>query len=150
MEVLVEDARPNMPACFQGLETSALTEGIRNVSRLLQEWSSGETLFDGPGECLLIARVNNEAVGVGGLLECKDVPGSLRVSRFYVLPSWRNQGIGKTLAEQVISHAFRYTDLITCNAHASESAAPFWEGLGFQITDRHGITHILKREKVGG
>ena len=150
MEVLIEDARPNMPACLQVLETSALAEGVRNVPRMLQEWSSGETLFDGLGECLLIARVNDEAVGVGGLLECKDVPGSLRVSRFYILPSWRNHGIGKTLAEQVIRHAFRYTDLITCNAQASESAAPFWEGLGFQRTDRPGITHILKREKAGG
>jgi len=36
------------------------------------------------------------------------------------------------------------------NAQASESAAPFWEGLGFQRTDHPGITHILKREKVGG
>ena len=66
----------------------------------------GKNLFNGVGERLLLANVNEEFVGIGGLLRCKDIPGALRVSRFYVLPDWRNKGVATTIAQEVLKDAF--------------------------------------------
>lgn len=142
MDVDVVDARPFMPAALNGLESAASYEGVKNVSRLIQEWNLGETLFDGPGEFLFIAQVNQITTGVGGVLKCKVVPEALRVSRFYVLPEWRNRGIATAIANDVLNHAWKFAEVITCNAQASKMSAPFWESLGFKPVDIAGLTHV--------
>lgn len=151
MDVLIVDALPLMPSCLDVLQPSASEEGIKNVSRLIQDWNLGKTLFDGPGECLFIAQVNQITAGVGGVLRCKDVPEALRVSRFYVLPEWRNRGIATAIANEALNHASKFADVITCNAQASKMSAPFWESLGFKPVNIAGFTHVktaLNLEKL--
>lgn len=143
MDVQIVDARPLMPSGLDVLQSSAFQEGVKNVSRLIQDWNLGKTLFDGMGECLFIAQVNEITVGVGGMLKCKVVPEALRVSRFYVLPEWRKRGIATAIANEAFIHAREFADVITCNAQASELAAPFWESLGFTKVNISGLTHVF-------
>src|SRR5512141_2115865 len=105
MDIRIIDARPFMMAGLDALQSSASQEGVNNVSRLVEEWNSGKERFDGAGECLFIAQVNDITAGVGGVLKCKVVPGALRVSRFYVLPEWRKRGIATLLANEVLNYA---------------------------------------------
>lgn len=144
MEVQILDARALMPSCLESLLSASTEEGIRNVSNLVQQWRDGLTLFDGEGEALYVAQMNGRTIGVGGVLRCKDIPGALRVSRFYVLPEWRNRGIASAIAREVLNNIGEFAEVVTCNAQASEYAPPFWESLGFIPTEVPGITHILK------
>lgn len=143
MIVQIVDARPSMPSGLEYLVSSAESEGIKNVSRLIQEWKLRQTLFDGTGECLFVAQTNGSSVGIGGILKCKVVSGALRVSRFYVLPEWRRKGVARAIANESLAHAREFTAVITCNAQATQNAAPFWESLGFIQTKISGITHAL-------
>jgi GNAT superfamily N-acetyltransferase len=145
MDIRIVDASQFMPEGIRPLEIAASKESIKNISRLIQEWDLGKNLFNGVGERLLLANVNEEFVGIGGLLRCKDIPGALRVSRFYVLPDWRNKGVATTIAQEVLKDAFKFTNCVTCNALASEIAGTFWETLGFVKVEFPGITHMLKQ-----
>lgn len=143
----VVPAKPWMPNGLSGLEAEAKSRGIRNVSALVARWMDGSERFDGPGELLLVAvdPAAGAVVGVGGLTMCPDVHGALRMRRFYVAERWRRRGVAKALAETLITAGFRSTELLTCNAGASEAAPPFWEAMGFSSADVVGITHLLRR-----
>ena len=140
--VTVVDARPLMPSGVEDLLDASRSEGIGNISKLVRQWNDGMELFDGVGETLLMVRIGGANVGVGGLLHCKDVPGALRVSRFYVLPTCRRQGVATVLATEVLRMSERFADRVTCNAQASACAGQFWETLGFVPVPRVGVTHI--------
>ncbi len=125
------------------LVEAAAAEGVRNMALLVTRWEDGSERFNRPGEQLLAARGNGrEWIGVGGVSWCPDVPGALRVRRFYVHPSWRRHGVARALATWLMDHAAAHTDTITCNALASAAAPPFWEAMGFVPTDCPGITHV--------
>ena len=138
----VVDARPLMPSGVQDLLEASRSEGIDNVSNLVRQWDDGTILFDRGGETLCMAQVEGANVGIGGLLHCKDVYGALRVSRFYVLPAWRRQGVATVLATKVLQISGEFNNLVTCNAQASVFAGAFWETLGFVPVARAGVTHI--------
>ena len=140
--IKVVDARPLMPSGVQNLLEASRSEGINVISNLVRQWNDGTVLFDGAGETLRMVQVEGANVGVGGLLHCKDVPGALRVSRFYTLPAWRRQGVSTVLATEVLRMSERFTDRVTCNAQASGFAGQFWESLGFVPIAQVGITHI--------
>ena len=145
MDFAVLDARPLMSGILNELQAEAATEGVRNVARLRSEWNSGESRFDGDGECLLVAESEGHIVGVGGVRACNAIPGALRVSRFYVHPHWRRAGVATAIATECLRRARPFAAVITCNAQASASAGPFWESLGFEPTQTPGLTHILRR-----
>ena len=144
----IVDGLPLITSGLDGLQLIATEEGINNVSRLIKEWNLAQTLFDGVGECLFIAQINGMSIGVGGILKCKVVPDALRVSRFYVHPEWRRQGIARAIAKAGLSHAWNFTEVVTCNAQASSIASPFWESVGFEPVNIQGITHILKVSEI--
>lgn len=148
MKLEIVSGLPLAPSTLNVLESAAMEEGILNVSRLIQEWNLGRTLFDGAGECLFIAQANGLNIGIGGILRCKVVPEALRVSRFYVLPEWRKKGVASSLANSGLTHAWKYAEIITCNAQASAVAAPFWQSLGFNRVDIPGLTHILRKNGI--
>lgn len=119
--------------------------GIGVVSVVIDRWLDGTQRYDAPGESLLVARSldGGRIVAIGGLTRCPHVAGAFRVRRFYVAPGARRQGVAGTLARQLIDGATRYSTIVTCNARASDAAAPFWETLGFVPTDVEGVTHRL-------
>lgn len=144
------DARPHLADGLAELVAESQASGVRNVAALVDGWSDGTQRFDQPGEAVLAACVDGRIVGVGGLTRCPHVPGAMRVRRFYVLADCRRRGVATALAGALIEVGFRHADVITCNARASDAAAPFWERLGFTPTDTDGITHLRRRAGAQG
>jgi len=147
-DIAIEDAARWLPAGLDLLRCEADDEGIRIVSTVIDRWIDGTQLYDRPGEKLLVGRVGERIVAVGGLALCPNVAGALRVRRFYVSPTARRRDVAHDLARQLISTSAEYTSVVTCNARASDAAAPFWESLGFLPVDADGITHRLDLTSV--
>jgi len=143
--IVIAEATESLPVDIARLAAESGAAGIRNVSVLSANWADGSARFDGPGEMLLVAWSGEQAVGVGGISQCPDVPGALRVRRFYVGADHRRRGIARLLAGTLIAHGLELTDTLTCNAKASAAAPPFWETMGFVPVDVAGITHQLFR-----
>ncbi len=148
MGVLIIDARPLMPGVLQELVPTSIHENVQNISKLVRQWTDGESLFDGEGEELCVAQIGGKTVGVGGVVKCRDFPGALRVTRFYIHPDFRNRGIGTAIAVRLIENASQFADVVTCNAQASVQAKPFWESMGFIRIEHLGITHTLQIDKT--
>ena len=148
MGMLIIDARPLMPEVLQELVPTSMHENIQNISKLVRQWTEGESLFDGEGEELRVAQIGGRTVGVGGVVKCRDFSGALRVTRFYVHPEFRNRGIATAIAVHLIKNASQFADVVTCNAQASVQATPFWESLGFLRIEHPGITHKLQIDKT--
>ena len=111
-----------MPCVVGGLLDASLSESIRNIERLMQNWMDGAMRFNCCGDALLVATSDGDVVGVGGLLRCRDVHGALRVSRFYVYPEHRRLGVASALAAELLRRSVGRVDFVTCNAQASPSA----------------------------
>jgi len=142
-DIAIEDAARWLPAGLDLLRREADDEGIRIVSTVIDRWIDGTQRYDRPGEKLLVGRVGERIVAVGGLAWCPNVAGALRVRRFYVSPTARRQGIAQNLARELIDDSAGHPAVLTCNAMASDAAAPFWESVGFLPVDADGITHRL-------
>jgi len=142
-DITIEDAARWLPAGLDLLRREADDERIRIVSTVIDRWIDGTQRYDQPGESLLVGRVGERIVAVGGLAWCPNVTGALRLRRFYVSPAARRQRVAHDLARQLIDDGAEHTAVFTCNARASDAAAPFWESLGFLPVDADGITHRL-------
>ncbi len=143
----IRQAGALVPAGLTTLAERAAAEGIRIVARVTEAWGDGTERYDRPGEALLAAvEGDGNVVGIGGITECPDVDGALRVRRFYVDPDHRRHGLARALAQPLLDRALAHTSIVTCNAGASDAAAPFWEAMGFEpIETVPGITHVLRR-----
>lgn len=143
---VVVAADDDLVALLEPLAVEAASAGIGNVRTLIDQWRGNRQRFDGPGEALLVARLDGDVVGVGGLTRCPNVDGARRVRRFYVSTSARRRGIAAAIARPLLTLGFAHTDTITCNAAASAAAPPFWESLGFQpVEGIEGVTHLRHR-----
>lgn len=149
-EVTIEPASPHIPEGLATLSEAAAAERVRIVRVVIERWVDGEERFDAVGERLLVAVADGEVVGVGGLSQCPDIAGALRMRRFYVHPAWRRRGVARALAEALVASGFEHSDVLTCNAGATAAAAPFWEALGFDPVAQPGITHRRRRQSRDG
>ncbi len=140
--IVIEPASSSLAEDLAALAAEATTFGIGNSAALVDGWIDGTQRYDRQGEALLVAWDGDVAIGVGGLAQCPDVEGALRVRRFYVAAGARRRGVAGRLATQLIDFGFRHTDTLTCNARASIAAGPFWEAMGFLPVEIDGITHI--------
>lgn len=143
IDALLKPATDSLADDLEPLAREAQAGGVNNVSKLIERWIDRSERYDVPGESLLLAWAGSGVVGVGGIAWCPDVPGSLRVRRFFVSEAVRRRGIARLLASSLMESGFAHTDTLTCNARASAAAAPFWESMGFAPTDIEGITHRL-------
>jgi len=122
------------------LAAAAGVEGENSVLRLAEDWQSGALRFDGPGEALLVAGFNGRTVGLGGITREPSGGEAFRLRRFYVLPAYRNRGVGTALAIQLIRAPERSKLVLTVHAGNAE-ASTFWERLGFVPVDGLPYSH---------
>jgi GNAT superfamily N-acetyltransferase len=136
---------PRLPDGFEDLAAAAAKEGVRNMALLETAWREGTQRFDQDGAALFGVFKANALAGVGG---CKpqvwEGESAMRMHRFYIHPLYRRQGTGRELAQAVMAHALQHTQLLTCNARATDAAAPFWEALRFRKVDAEGVTYIFR------
>ena len=135
----------SLPAGILGLAAAAAEEGVHNVRRLIESWDNGTQRFDQDGAALFAAVDGAALTGIGGVKpETSADEFAMRMHRFYVHPAYRRRGLGKRIAGEVMAHALSHATLLTCNARASDAAAPFWEALGFAKADASSYTHIFR------
>ena len=137
---------------LEPLIAEAEGEGHRFVHRLLAEWESGTNRFDGPGELLLGAFIEDRLVGVAGLNRdtYADEDGIGRLRHVYMLSAARRLGVGSLLVRRILSEAsktFRIARLRTTTAEA----AAFYRYLGFENVNEEAATHrfLLTHPQIG-
>jgi GNAT superfamily N-acetyltransferase len=130
-----------LPHGLDAIRAEARAENHTMLDTLAGDWESGKTRFDGPGETLLAAYVDEALAAIGGLTLEPTIPGALRMRRFYVYRRFRRAGVGRALALALLTA--RAGRAVTANAAAGSEA--FWEALGFIPDRRDGYTHILSR-----
>jgi GNAT superfamily N-acetyltransferase len=127
------------------LITESETHGLRFVRRLADEWASGTTRFDRPGEAFFVARLSGEVVGVCGLSVDPHAaaPGVARVRHLYVLSAYRRAGVGRDLVTAVVQSARGRFARLRLRTH-HPGAARLYERLGFHPTaDVPDCTHVM-------
>jgi GNAT superfamily N-acetyltransferase len=143
MTVFLEPVLTSLPAGFDTLRAEARADGHNHMERLAADWASGTNRFDAAGEALLSAFVGGELAGVGGLTIDPADSTALRMRRFYVRPRFRRCGVGRCLAEGLMTEARNVTNVLVLNAETA-LATRFWEALGFVAEHREGHTHVLR------
>ena len=140
----------SLPDSIGILADEARAEAIRNVDRLVHDWSSGVARFTRSGELLLAAFDGADLVAIGGLTVEPDTEiCAMRLRRLYVRPAFRRRGVGRTLAVALMEQGFSVGNLLTLNAGVPGSAQ-FWEALGFTPVHAETRTHEMRRDAVGG
>jgi GNAT superfamily N-acetyltransferase len=97
-----------LPAGFDMLRAEACAEGYRRVDRLAEGWLTGTMRFNGKGEALIAAHLDEDLTGIGGLTIDPSQSGALRMRRFYVRTALRRNGIGRALAEYLLAGHARF------------------------------------------
>jgi GNAT superfamily N-acetyltransferase len=145
--VRIEQVVENLPSTLETLRDEARAEKYRMLDRLATDWDTGAIRFNRPGEALLVAYIGGTLAGVGGITVDPDIPGALRMRRFYVRASFRRDGIGRKIA-QVVLASLTGSTVITVNA--AVGSEPFWEALGFLPQAGGNHTHVLDQSKAAG
>jgi GNAT superfamily N-acetyltransferase len=146
MTIDIRRFRDRLPQEIADLESEARQEGYLHITRLIDEWSTGDNRFQRDGERLLGAYVDDALAGIGSMTVETAMSGVLRMRRFYVRPATRGRGIGRILALALLDHARSFCTVVTVHA-GNDGAAKFWESLGFQPHGRDGYTHLLALQR---
>ena len=131
---------------LKSLIEDSQNQGFSFVQRCVEEWLTETNCFNQKGEVLLVAKENNQIIGLCGLNIDPYYPvmGLGRVRHLYVLSSKRRQGIGSKLIKQIIQQAKPNFDLLNLRTN-NPQANLFYLAQGFQRSyERPECTHILK------
>ena len=143
MQLQLQTVIWDFPKGFDALRAEARTEDYKHIERLFDDWQSGETKFDKDDELLLAAFADGELAAIGGITQDPSLKRTLRMRRFYVRPKFRRNGIGRKLAEALLSDPRERGLAVVVNA-GPKDAAVFWESLGFKADARDGHSHALR------
>jgi GNAT superfamily N-acetyltransferase len=148
MEVQIEKVKKGPIKGFSCLREASEREGFRSLLRLEEEWQNGTNTFSQPGEALFTIWGNGSLIGIGGINQDpysrdKEV-GRLR--RFYIMASFRGQGIGSMLLLWILKNHWGFFEEIRLRTD-SEKAAKFYERHGFQkVKNDPTCSHKMLRD----
>jgi GNAT superfamily N-acetyltransferase len=143
MKLQLQSVIWDFPEGFDALREEARSEDYKHIERLFNEWQSGETKFDKDDEGLLVVLADGELAAVGGITQDPSLKRTLRMRRFYVRPKFRRNGIGRRLAEALLTDPKERGLAVVVNV-GPKDAAVFWESLGFKPDARDGHSHVLR------
>jgi len=125
------------------ISASARNEGYNHIDRLISDYESCKNRFDRRGEKLIGYKIDDQLVAVCGLNIEPGNPQFGRIRRLYVLPEFRNQGVGTKLVKHLIRHAAHFFSGITVNI-GHLPVEEFYLRLGFKIADPpKKYSHVL-------
>ena len=131
---------------IEELRNESKKEGYNLIERLINDFISGKNKFNRLGEVLIVYEVGGKIIGVCGL---NVDPANLergRIRRLYVLPQYRNKGIGRKLVRELINYSTKNFKSVSVNI-GDLKISKFYEELGFKKHNKEeGITHLLTRE----
>lgn len=103
--------------------------------------------FSPPEGCLLIAEMDDNLVGGVALRPFE--PGICEMKRLFVKPEYRSKGVGKALANEIISEAKKkgYKKMLLDTGDFMVAAQKLYSSLGFRIVDQYYDVpaEVLKR-----
>ncbi|WP_345774642.1 GNAT family N-acetyltransferase [Pseudomonas shahriarae] len=97
-----------------------------------------------PGECLMVAYLNQQLVGIGGLSVdpfTHDRTGRLR--RVYMAPLSRGHQVGRRLVSALLTHAALHFESVRLYTDTPEGST-FYLRCGFIRTEDVHATHIVR------
>ncbi|MGC5326842.1 GNAT family N-acetyltransferase [Brevibacillus sp. SYSU BS000544] len=120
-------------------------EGFTFMTKLQDEYVTGQNRFDKRGEALYVARFDHNIVGICGLnqdpYEKQSTIG--RVRHLYVAKEFRKQRIARALVSQIIYEAKEYYLELTLRTNNPE-ADRLYRSMGFSTESNYeSATHIL-------
>jgi GNAT superfamily N-acetyltransferase len=126
------------------LAADARSEGYGFVDRMIGAWHSGEDRFSRAGEALLMARADDEIVGVCGLNidPYAHDPATGRLRCLYVRPRFRCRGVADLLVSRLIAgspQTFQRVRLRTYNP----VAVRFYAARGFRACSEADASHVM-------
>jgi len=128
------------------IRAASVREGFRFIARLIDDYAAGVNRFDREGESLFLCYADGNVVGVCGLNreEARSDRGIGRLRRFYVLPEYRRNGIGRKLVAAALAEARGRFDVVQLRTD-SESADLFYRRMGFvTVKDVQDVTHRIE------
>lgn len=124
------------------LESAAVAEGFRFLTRLVTEWESGANRFDRHGEAFFAAFSHGRLLAIGGLTHDPYAgPQVGRLRRVYVAPASRGVQVGRVLVQHLVQHASGYFNVVRLSTD-TPAAAAFYLRCGFQQIEDDGATHV--------
>lgn len=138
-----------LPDGLAALIEESRLEGLKFLSRLRDEWESGENRFDGSFEQLLALYIDGELAGVGGLNRdpYSAAADTGRLRRLYIGTSYRKQGFGRLLVTSLETAAEPHFNKLVLSTD-SPAASGFYQALGYSVDHSSGHNHS-KMLKVG-
>ena len=120
-------------------------EGYNMINRLAGDYHAGENRFDKKGEKLIGYSVENKIIALCGLNVEPTHRKYGRIRRLYVLPKYRNQGIGTSLVKHIVDYA--RTNFVGVVVNICELPVDnFYQSIGFKLVSHPSFTHLLAFE----
>jgi len=119
-------------------------EGFNLINRLINDFKSGKNKFNKKGERLVVCEVDEKIVGICGLNIDPINSKRGRIRRLYVLPQYRNKGVGRKLVKELIDYSKKHFKSVSVNI-GKLNISEFYEDLGFKKYNKEKrITHLLR------
>lgn len=130
------------PLRFTALLKQSQAEGYNLVLRFCENWEAGDNRFDLPGEVFYGVENDGRLIGMGGrsVDPYLNDQATLRVRHVYIMPEWREMGIGAALMKRIMEippGQYRRMTLRTLHIGARK----FYEKIGFQYVGEGEVTH---------
>lgn len=143
--ILTIEKFDHLPQDIIQLVDASEKEGFVFVRRFVDEWVSGENIFDKPGEFIVGAYDANSIIGICGVN--KDpytaLSGVARLRHLYVDIDYRDNGIGRQLVRYCLRKASMYFQTIRLRS-ASSNTDQFYKSAGFKLVSESTATHKMR------